>query len=206
MQAASLISSVSYGGAALALAIGASDSVTEPGRAELWFLGSGIPTGAQTVSIDLTSASTIDLHIVVWELSGLVDTVVIDSDSISENAANPTVTLQAGGRTKISLCIMYGGGASPSGTLATGNTLDHTHDLGAFHSQSCFETTVDASDHTIGWSTKASDDLAFVAIAVSEVINGTAAVTLADFTSTASGVLTISGTSAQTLGDATSSA
>jgi hypothetical protein len=67
---------------------------------------------------------------------------------------------------------MYGGAGAPTGTLAAGNTLDHTHDLGNFMSQSCYETTVDASDHTIGWSTLAIEDLAFVAVAISEVAGG----------------------------------
>lgn len=164
----SLVSSVTYGGVAMSLVVGASDTATEPGRAELWFLGSGVPTGTQSVSIDLTSGSTTDLHVVVWALDGSGDLEVIDFDSLAQNQANPTVTLQAGGRDKLSIAAMYGGGAAPGGTLATGNTLDHTHDHGSFMSQTCYETTPDASDHTIGWSTLTSDDLAFVAIAVAE--------------------------------------
>lgn len=206
-----LASSVSYGGVPLALVVEATDTATEPGNAQIWFLGSGVPTGTQTVSIDLTSASTTDIHTVVWELSGADDLEVIDSDEINDNAANPTVTLQAGGRSKIGLCAMYGGGAAPGGTLAAGNTLDHTHDHGAFYSQTCYETTVDNADHTIGWSTLGTDDLAFVAVAISEVpqaVTGTATPTETDQTSAASGSVAapVTGTSTQTQDAQTSAA
>ena len=183
---------VTYGGVALALIVEAADTATEPGNASLWFLGAGIPSGTQTVSVDLDSATGDDIHFVVWELSGGADLEVIDSDELNNNAANPTVTLQSGGRTKISLCAMYGGGAAPGGTLATGNTIGHTHDLGAFYSQTCSETTVDNANHTTGWSTLGTDDLALVAIAVSEKepITGTLAVTNANDTLAASGTVT----------------
>lgn len=159
-----------YGGVNLANIISASDTVTETGRASFWFAGSGIPTGTQTLTADLTSAVTDDVHYVLWELSGGADLEVIDSDLLEENQANPVVTLNKGGRSALCVAAMYGGGAAPGGTLAAGNTLDHTHDLGAFYSQTCYETTVDTADHAIGWSTLASDDLAFVAVAIAEVI------------------------------------
>jgi len=161
--------SVTYGAVAMTRIVRATDTATEPGAAELWFLGAGIPSGAQTVSVDLASATTDDLQGVSTTLTAADNTKVIDFDSISENAANPTVTLQKGDRTGISLCAMYGGGGAPGGTLATGNTLGPTEDLGAFYAQTCRETTVDSADHTIGWSTLTSDDLAFVALCVSEV-------------------------------------
>jgi hypothetical protein len=159
---------VTYGGVAMSRVVTATDTSTEPGRAYIYFLGRNIPTGLQSVSVDLASATGDDIHFVVASMTANSDTQVIDSDSISENAANPTVTLQKGGLTGGSWCIMYGGGAAPGGTLATGNTLDHTHDLTAFYSQACYETTIDNADHTIGWSTLGTDDLAFVACCIAE--------------------------------------
>lgn len=166
----SLTNSITYGGVNLPNIISASDTATETGRASFWFAGAGLPTGTQTVSVDLTGAVTDDVHYVVFELSGLTNLEIIDMDSLSENQANPVITLQKGGRTGICIAAMYGGGAAPGGTLAAGNTLDHTHDLGAFYSQTCYETTVDNADHSIGWSTLADDDLAMVAVCVSEVL------------------------------------
>src|SRR4026208_2554961 len=53
------ITGVTYGGVAMARVTNgfAQDTVTEPGSSYLYFLGSGIPTGTQTVSIDHTAAS-----------------------------------------------------------------------------------------------------------------------------------------------------
>lgn len=161
--------SITYGGVSLTKIVEATDTITEPGCASLWFLGASVPTGMQTISADIDSATDDNIHFVLWELSGAADLEVIDSDELNEDASNPTVTLQKAGRSGICLCIMYGGAAAPGGTLATGNTLDHTYDLGAFYSQSCWETTVDTADHTIGWSTLTIEDLALVAICVAEV-------------------------------------
>lgn len=164
---------VTYGGETLSLIVEAADTATEPGNVSLWFLGSGIPTGLQAVSIDQDAASGDNTHAICWTFTADTDTEVIDSDELNEDAANPTVTLSAGGRTKISICHMYGGAAAPGGTLAADNTLGPVFDLGPFYSQSCHETTPDNADHTIGWSTLSSEDLALVAVAISEVAGGT---------------------------------
>lgn len=160
---------ITWDGLSLTRIITRTDTANELGRADLWFLGTGVTTGTKTVAYTLNAATSDDIHFVCFSFTGSADLEVIDSDGLAENAANPTVTLQKGGRTGICVAAMYGGGAAPGGTLAAGNTLSHTHDLGAFYSQTCYETTVDSSDHTIGWSTLTSDDLAFVALCLSEV-------------------------------------
>lgn len=161
---------ITYGGVSMTEIIRRTDTATEPGAAELWFLGEAIPTGAQTISADLATATTDDIHFISWSVTAADDTEVIDSDGLADNQADPVVTLQKAGRTGWCVAAMYGGGAAPGGTLATGNTASHDHDLTAFYSQSCRETTVDSADHTIGWSTLGTDDLAFVALCVSEVL------------------------------------
>src|SRR5574338_311067 len=93
----SQINSITYGGVELVTGLETADTTTEPGRAYLYFLGSGIPTGTQTVSIDLTSATTTDIQFTCVTLTANADTAMIDSDQASENQANPSVTLQYGG-------------------------------------------------------------------------------------------------------------
>jgi hypothetical protein len=168
------VSSVSFDSVTFTRVIRATDTATEPGDAILYFgakVGGTFTSGAGTLVIDLASATGDDIHINVWYVGSdlSLDLEVIASGSISENAANPTVTLAKGGRSGLCVCQMYGGGAAPGGTLATGNTLDGTVDHGAFYSQACHETTIDTDDHTIGWSTLGTDDLAFVACCVGEV-------------------------------------
>jgi len=162
--------SVTYGGVAMTRIVRATDTATEPGASELWFLGRDIPTGAQTISADLASATTDDIQGVSWSLTATGDCEITDFGSINENAANPTVLMEKFGREGLSYCAMYGGAAAPGGTLAADNTLGPTEDLTAFYAQTCRETAVDNQDHTIGWATLGSDDLAFVALCVAEII------------------------------------
>src|SRR5690348_18115984 len=56
-----LVVSVTYGGVAMTRVQTNQDTTTEPGRSYIYFLGSGVPTGTQTVSVDLTSATTTDI-------------------------------------------------------------------------------------------------------------------------------------------------
>jgi len=167
--------SVVFDGVTFTRVIRATDTVTEPGDAILYFgakIGGTFTSGAGTIVIQLATGTTDDIHINVWYRGSdtSADLEVIDSEGISENAANPTVTLTKGGRSGSCVCQMYGGGAAPGGTLATGNTLDGNVDHTAFYSQACHETTIDTADHTIGWSTLSTDDLAFVACCVAEVV------------------------------------
>lgn len=167
-----LITSVSFDGVTFTRVVTATDDTTEPGRAYLYFgAKTSFTSGAGTISVNMASATGTDVHFNVWYAGSDITNAtlrVADSDSISENAANPTVTLNKGGLSGWSVCQMYGGGAAPGGTLATGNTLAGTVDHTAFYSQGCHETTIDSSDHTIGWSTLGTDDLAFVAAVVVE--------------------------------------
>lgn len=72
------ISSVTYGGQSMTLQATKTLSFGgEAGRTQWWYLGTGIPTGAQTVSIDLTSATTIDMQFVCISLTANTDTSVI---------------------------------------------------------------------------------------------------------------------------------
>lgn len=169
------IAGITFDGVTFSRIIRATDTATEQGDAILYFgakIGGTFTSGAGTLAVDLSSATGDDIHINVWYRGSDAssDLEVIDSDSISENAANPTVTLQKEGRSGSCVAQMYGGGAAPGGTLATGNTLDGTVDHTAFYSQACHETTIGTSDHTIGWSSLASDDLAFVALCIAEVL------------------------------------
>jgi hypothetical protein len=164
------ISTVTYGGVSMSRVVRATDTATEPGAAEIWFLGKSVPTGTQTLSIDLTSATTDDFHFVAITLtSGGGGVEVIDSDSVSADQANPSVTLQYGGRTAIAVGSLYGGGADGSAFAPNANcTTVHDHDLGNFYSETIRQTTPGTADFAIG-GTAASDDVAYVAAAFSRM-------------------------------------
>lgn len=162
------VSAASYGGVAMTRKQRNVDTATELGAAEIWFLGSGIPQGTQTVSYT-PGATTDDFHAVCITLLAARDTETIDNDGISENVANPSVTLQYNGREAMAFAALYGGGAD--GTAFTPNancTTLHDHDLGAFYSEIIAQTTAGTADFAIG-GTSGTDDVAFAAIAVAEI-------------------------------------
>lgn len=162
------VSAASYGGIAMTRLQRNVDTATELGAAELWHLGSGIPQGTQTVSYT-PGATTDDIHAVVITLTADADTEPVDSDGISENVAGPSVTLQYGGRTCIAIAALYGGGAAPTSFAPNVNCVTvHDHDLGAFYSEIIRQTTPGSADFAIG-GTAGSDDVAFAAVAISEV-------------------------------------
>lgn len=167
------IAGVTYGGAALTRAKTNTDTATELGRADVWFLGSAVPTGTSTtVSVDLTSATSDDFQFVCITLTAGDDTEVIDSDGINNDATNPSVTLQYGGRTAIALAALYGGGAAPTSFTPNANSATlHDHDLGAFYAEVIRQSTPGTADFAIG-GTSAVDDVAFAAVAVAQVVGG----------------------------------
>lgn len=162
------VSACSYGGTALTRIVRHTDTTTEPGAAELWFLGESVPQGTQTVSYT-PGSTTDDIHAVCITLLATADLEVVDSDGISSGGttADPSVTLSYSGRRSLAIAALYGGGAAPSSFTPNGNCETvHDHDLGAFYSEVIRQTTSGTADFAIG-GTSAADDVAFAALAVS---------------------------------------
>jgi hypothetical protein len=179
------VSTVTYGGVSMGEVVRATDSATELGAAELWFLGAGIPTGAQTVSVDLASGTTDDIHFVCMTWTAGANCEVIDFDSInSGDPANPSVTLQYGGRSSVAVAALYGGGASPAQFTPNANcTTVHDNDLGAFYSEVIRQTSAGTADFAVG-GTAGSDDVAYAALAFSEFVGITASAGVGVLTAT----------------------
>lgn len=170
-ESTDLVVSVTYGGVAMARKQSNVDTTTEPGRSYIYFLGSGVPTGTQTVSVDLTSATTTDLFGISYTLDGSDDMETVDNDGVDGNTANPSVTLQYAGRTCMAFSVLYSGLSLNSDvTVGASCTKDSTTDLsGNFTCAVEHQTTAGSSDFAIGF-TSATDDVAYSAIAVSEVV------------------------------------
>src|SRR5690349_6557173 len=98
-ESTDLVVSVTYGGVTMQRIQTNVDTATEAGRSYIYFLNgtpNAVPTGTQTVSVDLTSATTTDIFGISYTLDGADDLVIVDSDGIDNNVANPSVTLQYG--------------------------------------------------------------------------------------------------------------
>jgi hypothetical protein len=166
--------SVTYGGSNLTRIVRATDTAGEAGAAELWFLGSSVPQGTQTVSY-ANGGSTDDFHAVCITLLGDSNLEIIDFDSVSENTTNPQVTLQYSAKTGTSAMAfgaLYSGATLPSSLGSITNCVS-IHDA-VVTASSCTEvqrqTTAQTGtgDFTIGF-TVGTDDVAYVAMVVAEM-------------------------------------
>lgn len=163
---------ITYGGVALTRVTRATDSVSEAGAADLWFLGSGIPTGAQTVSADLSSATTEDLDFCSITFTAALDTKVVASAAVNDDQTNPQATLPYASRLCQAVCALFGG----ANTVASYTSLaSQTRLVGTAFGTTCAlvdrQTSPGTANFTIGY-TAALEDAAFVAAAVSEVVLG----------------------------------
>jgi len=173
-ESTDLVVGVTYGTAVLQRCCTAVDTTTEPGRSYAYFWGSGIPTGVQTITVDLTSGTTTDIFGAAYSLDGAANLMVIDSDTRDNNAAaDPTIlTLQYAGRSSMAFAVCYSGvTANTTLTVHATSTKDSTTDLaGNFTCGVQHQTTAGTADYSIQWGGVGVDDLAFATLAVTEVI------------------------------------
>ncbi len=157
--------SVTYGTRSLTRIQRNTDTSTEPGAAEIWFAGGGIPTGTQTVTADLASGTTDDIHGVSITLDAAFDLVKLSNGGVNENTANPSVALtNTSGNSAMAFAAMYSG-LSTIASLAAGTdcTFFTTSELsGNFTSGGFRQTTASTENFTIA-VTSATDDVAFAA-------------------------------------------
>lgn len=162
--------SVTYGSKSLAFIQRNVDTTTEPGAASWWFAGEGIPTGTQTVTVELSSGTTDDIHGVSITLDGDRDLSILHKDGVDGNTANPSVALtNSSGSSAMSFAAMYSG-LSTIASLAAGAdcTLFTTSELaGNFCSACVRQTTASTANFTVA-VTSATDDVAFSAVMVQE--------------------------------------
>ena len=166
------VTAMTYGGVAMTKIVSAIHNTGEPGMSQIWFLGSGIPAGPQTISATLASATGDDIHFVSNALYNdeNKNMEAIDNDNITGIIANPTRTLQYGGKKAMAVGAFYGGANSPAFTPNANCTSSVTWDMGNFYSVIFRQTKSGTADFVIG-GTVASDDVAlavaaFAAIAV----------------------------------------
>jgi hypothetical protein len=163
---------VTYGSATLTDVSGSPNVLAagEGGNVSVFFVGTGIPTGAQTVTITVNDATS--KRCVSYTLtSAAVDTEVVDSDGTINSAAqaNPSVTLTLSSRTSWAAIGIYSGVQAPADItpLASWNSRVED-DLGTDNIAGYSYDTVASTDVTCGW-TQASNDAVGVCVAISEV-------------------------------------
>ncbi len=160
---------VSYGGVTMTRVL--SFTITsEPGRMYVYFLGSGVPSGAQTVSIAHTGTSNVKWAATVT-FTGTDDMEVVDSDAGSGTSAI-SVTLDSGDRVAVRVGIGFSASNSPGNiTPISGYTFAQDHDFGPESGALVIQTTPADGDVAIGYTGQALEH-GLTAIAVTEVLAG----------------------------------
>jgi len=166
---------VSYGGVAMTRVATngwAVDSAAETASIHAYFLGTGIPTGAQTVSIDHNNAIFGTKWACCVTLTGALDTEVVASGKIEADTANPSIALDSGSRTAIKLFNLFSGADAIASIT---NPAGITRIIAAKYASEIrcrvvgYRTTPGTGSETVS-QTAASDDVAMIGVAVSEVV------------------------------------
>lgn len=159
------ISGVTYGGVALTRVRSDVRTTTEACRTYIYFLGSNIPAGAQTVGVTSTGTAAKWPQVISW--TAAVDTGVTSQAGADAGIiANPSLTLtppQACGAAYVNASGLN----APVSTPESGTTQAAARDLGTTSGHTGYKTA--GGTTTIGW-TSASDDVCHSAVAITELI------------------------------------
>lgn len=163
------VSAVTYGGESLSRTAWHGKATGEKSSVNAWFLGSGIPVGAQTVVVTETGGSPKMVGCVT--LTALTDTIVQDFDiTISaDSVTNPTAILARGA------VVCYSVEGFMSGTSGVGGCTPYAgwsqlqeHDFGTQVGAIYHHNTPDTGNLTMGW-TQTNEDAVAIGVAVTEI-------------------------------------
>jgi hypothetical protein len=172
-NAADQVSSVTYGGEAMTETADSPLSGTgggENGSINSFFLGSSIPTGAQTVAVTVSGAA--DGQAGCWSITASANTTVDDTATFQSGATTtPLATLATTASTEtVVMGILYSGAAdvgdhAPDAAYTESGTHDFTN-----QTLSWVRKTANPSGGNVDVSwTQISEDAAVFAVAIKEV-------------------------------------
>lgn len=171
ISATDTVTSVTYGVSTMTRVTGgaAIDTTTEPGRVDTFFLGAGIPTGAQTVTVNRTN-NTIVMYATAQTVTASNNTEVTGIILLQNDQALAEQSVNDGsiGVNSVRYAGAYSGLAAPP-TVGANSTLLNNIDLGAFGVSTVTEMTAGQGARLVGF-TAASDDVAAVHLAVREIL------------------------------------
>lgn len=166
------VTAVTYGGVSMSVVPGgrAVDATTEIGACQLWFLGSSIPSGNQTVVVTRNN-NTNNIYAVAFTVTADTDTEVYlpgivllqDNQALSEQNVDDG---SPGTNSLRFAAAMTGLGTLPA--AGANSTIGPTCDIGSSGYVSAYETTAGQGSRPVGF-TGLSDNLAAVHVAVREI-------------------------------------
>lgn len=168
------VTGVTYGGQALTRIDFASDPAGETVKAWSYFLGTGIPTGTQSVVVSAAGA-TVALRCACVTATAGADTEVAANGKIEADVDDPAIVLAtgAGVSTVVAGAISSGVGDVANIAPNTGYTDIVEFDFAAQVGSIIWRDAVATGGNvTIGWATSAEEDVAAVGLAIKEVAGG----------------------------------
>jgi hypothetical protein len=170
------VSSVTYGGIALSMSAHSPliKSATESGAMSMWFLGTSIPTGAQTVSVTVSGSTSKRCSSVT--VTAASDTSIDADATLSTDATtDPTITLPTttGVTTFVYACVISGDSSHPGATASYTEVLSSA--AWSNMSLECMRRTANPTggNITVNWSDANSEDAVAIAVAVREGVAAT---------------------------------
>lgn len=161
---------VTYGGVATvrrSLGI-AQDAVGETCSAYWYFLGSGVPGGTQTVSIDHTATGVNKVAYCIT-INAAGDVEIVTDNRLQGDQADPQISLDSGLREAMRFFLISSGHNSPASlTLISGMTALGDATTGVESIVVARETNPSTGNTNVGW-TATIEDVAMVAAAVAEL-------------------------------------
>jgi hypothetical protein len=176
---------VTYGGVSMSAVSGgtASDTATEPGTVQSYFLGASIPTGNQTVVVSRNNnAMQVYACCITLTSSGSYDTQLVGTPVLlQENGTFAVQAVDSGSVSALRVAAGYSGGSNvlSAGTGSTSTGANGQIDFGLYTFTTAYETTAGSGSRNVGFSYGTSDDRAGVHLAVTEIIPASAEVSWA---------------------------
>ena len=163
--------SVTYGGEVMTKRLVETTNLAagEAGVVAIWDLMTGVPSGTQTVQLDYNAFEDGDAIFlcVTWNADNEME--VLDTDAMpSQNAANPSLTLQYDGRQGAFLGACVDGVNAPGAITWSEATIGTSRDLGSQSGWCIRQTTPGTADPTVG-ATISANNLAYVLAAWAEI-------------------------------------
>jgi hypothetical protein len=171
-----IISAVTYGGTSMTAVTGglATDAAVEGGHTKAWFLGSSVPTGAQTVQVTRTNNTDV-AYAVAITVTASADTeptgvVLLEGD---QALAEQNVNDGSPGTNSLRFAATLAGGNNVPAAGATSTAVSlHSIALGPRTLSTVRESTAGQGSRPVGFSEGVSDDVAAVHLAIREVAAG----------------------------------
>ncbi len=165
------VTAVTYGGTSMTkLGFASPGDSGEDVGVSCWFLGSSVPTGTQTVSVDHDGSGG-RKRTYVATLTAAADTEATAHGGASNTASTAAqVTLDSSTTTTVKLAALATGrGVLGQVDPITGMTELVEHDLGSLVTAAVYRTTPGSGSETVGWTLSANDEWAVYGVAVGEV-------------------------------------